>query len=222
MTFQSAPVVFNTGDTAPTFRTNLNANFAILTNVLLENRDTIQAGEVCTVYTGEQHIVKNTLTVLGTLNISGTVTVEPVAGVHLLDETFFKSVTVGSQVNALSAVSIAGALTASSHVISAGVAPTITAGAGAGTGPTVTVAGTDLAGQISVTAGTTPAAGVLATVTFHSTYGATPKLIMIVPANASAWGLQPVVSSPGSASFAVTTLLPSASVLYQFNYVVIQ
>lgn len=53
-------------------------------------------------------------------------------------------------------------------------APIVAVGAGAGTGASATIAGTDEHGTVSITEGSSPAAGTLATVTFHQAYATTP------------------------------------------------
>ena len=70
-------------------------------------------------------------------------------------------------------------LTVNGHIITGGSTPTIAAAAAACTAPTVSISGTDTAGVVTVTTGTgCGATGQLATVTFASAFGATPKIVL--------------------------------------------
>ena len=100
-------------------------------------------------------------------------------------------------------------------------APAIAAGAGAGTAPTVSVSGTDASGVISVTTGTSPAAGLLATLTWVTAYSTAARMVLSA-GNAAAAAVQPhstATTTTGTVSVAVA---PAASTLHTFNYVVVQ
>lgn len=100
-------------------------------------------------------------------------------------------------------------------------APAIAAGAGAGTAPTVSVSGSDASGTISVTTGTTPAAGLLATLTWVSAYSSAPRMVLSAT-NAAAAALNEyagTTTTTGTLSVAAT---PAASTAYTFAYVVVQ
>jgi hypothetical protein len=71
------------------------------------------------------------------------------------------------------------------HLLSLGGEPAVAAGAGAGTGATVEISGTDTSGTIVVTTGTSPAAGILATVTFAVPFASAPR-VRFQAANAAA------------------------------------
>jgi hypothetical protein len=117
------------------------------------------------------------------------------------------------------------------HHIGAGTAPTIAAGAGAGSSPTVGITtGTDASGLISILTGTLPSASaVVATITFHTSYGATPNAVSLTPANANANGLLltgPVWADSGGLSATQFTLnvgsvALSAATTYLFYYQII-
>lgn len=75
--------------------------------------------------------------------------------------------------------------TGTRYIIHAGGKPTIAAGAGAGTTPTISITGIDECGFISITTGTLPTlSAIVATVTFSSAYGATPRCVALTAANA--------------------------------------
>ncbi len=70
------------------------------------------------------------------------------------------------------------------HLIGRTSVPTIAAGVGAGTSPTIAISGTDLSGNITITTGTLPtAASTVATITFNTAYGVTPKTVLITGAD---------------------------------------
>lgn len=85
-------------------------------------------------------------------------------------------------------LTVAGGLVIASHVTTSGTAPGVVVGAAAGAGATAAmVAGsTDEAGIISITTNGTPAAGVLATLTFAVAYAAAPKIVKDIVFAASA------------------------------------
>lgn len=117
------------------------------------------------------------------------------------------------------------------YILHAGGTPTIAAGVGAGSSPTISITGIDEDGYISVTTGTLPTlSGTVATVTFSSAYGVTPKCVLISPANSNASLLTGVtmvfVDQAGisTTSWAITagTSALTAATSYKFYYRVMQ
>lgn len=100
-------------------------------------------------------------------------------------------------------------------------APAIAAGAGAGTSPTVSVSGTDASGEVSVTTGTTPAAGLLATLTWVTAYSSAARVVLCAT-NAAAAALQPHSAGTTTTGTVSVAVAPAASTLYTFAYVVVQ
>lgn len=100
-----------------------------------------------------------------------------------------------------------------------GNAPTIAAGAGAGTSPTVgfTANSNDDRGTITVTAGTSPAAGILATVTFNRIWQIPPTVI-VSGATVASEALNPAVTAVSTTGFTLSTGAPTASTAYSFAY----
>jgi trimeric autotransporter adhesin len=112
------------------------------------------------------------------------------------------------------------------HITSGTTAPMPTSGTGAGTGPALSVAAgsTDISGIIVLTTGTGPvASATIATVTFSSTWGSSPR-VALTPANAVTAALAasaiPFVSSTNTSSFVVTSngTPLTASTAYQWYY----
>lgn len=100
-----------------------------------------------------------------------------------------------------------------------GSAPTVVAGAGAGTSPTVGVgAGSnDDRGTLNVTAGTSPAAGILATVTFARIWQV-PPTVVLSGATVASEALSPAVTAVSTTGFTVSVAAPTGSTAYSFNY----
>lgn len=116
-----------------------------------------------------------------------------------------------------------GTLTVNHHVITgnASGSTTIAAGAGAGTGPTVSITGNDTSGTITVTTGTSPAAGVLATVTFASAYGSAPGVIL-EPTGGNGATLQHYTTTTTTTFSLNSNNVPAASTAYTYRYMVMQ
>jgi hypothetical protein len=98
-----------------------------------------------------------------------------------------------------------GGLAVVTHLIGGSLSPTVVVGSAAGGGSAAPVSGaTDLSGYITVTTGSSPlASATLATVTFHTTYGAPPK-VLLTPANAAAQG-QSGLAAPSVYQANITT-----------------
>lgn len=114
--------------------------------------------------------------------------------------------------------------TAGSVNFSGGSAPTAVAGGQAGTSPPspVVVAGSNgTRGTVTFGTGTSPAAGLMATVTFAVAYTATP-LVLITPINNTLVDLHPTPGNLGATSFGLfVKTAPAASQgasTYQFSY----
>ena len=116
----------------------------------------------------------------------------------------------------------------SPHDKGLGSAPSIAASTGAGTSPTVSIltGSTDKAGWISITTGSTPtASAIVATITFATAYGITPK-VELEPANNTAAALSGTGACWADYSASSTTTFPilvgstalSASTTYIFEY----
>ena len=117
------------------------------------------------------------------------------------------------------------------HLVGGSSTPTIVSGSGAGGTATVSISGTDLGGNITVTTGTVPTlSATVVTVTFAAAYSATPKCIMLTPANSTTSMLSGVnmvfVNQAGitTTTFAITsgTTALTAATTYQWFYSVIQ
>ena len=115
------------------------------------------------------------------------------------------------------------------HIISSVTGtPGIAAGTGAGTSPTVSVVGNDVTGVVNVTTGSgSPAtAATVATITFAKAYAATPKTVILTPANALTAALttaEPFPASIGTTSWILKSsgVALSTATAYAWNYLVI-
>jgi hypothetical protein len=110
--------------------------------------------------------------------------------------------------------------------------PAISAGPGAGTGGTVSISGTDAGGILTVNTGASPTANaIVAQVTFAVNYTATPKSIVLFPANSSAatlTGSTQVWIDASATTVSIFNLMSNAtsglpaSSTFKWSYVVIQ
>jgi len=109
------------------------------------------------------------------------------------------------------------------HIISAGNNPVATNGAVLGASDIATVDGTDTAETVKVIFDTlvTPVAGELAQITFDTAYAQIPR-ISLAPLNEASLGL-PVFIQKTTDGFIITTnVVPVASEIYQYDYIIIQ
>ena len=176
-----------------------------------------------------------------TLNSSGTLTQDgaalfqdPTDSVQALQvddslgDVLLAADTADMQITIGGNLIVTGAITVDGHIVTGGGTPAITADSAAACGgtATATISGDDTAGTITVTTGVggSCSAGDLATVTFNSAFGATPR-VTLTPESASSESLLPYVdgSSLSSSGFAVGSIdaaTPSAT--YTWDYWVAQ
>ena len=109
---------------------------------------------------------------------------------------------------ALSALTAPGA-----HLVSTqATLPTVAAGAAAGSGAVLSMAAgsTDARGSVTVTVGTNASVGVLATVTFNSTYSHIPTVIVGQTANTWNFGTSYYVGTVTVNSFQIDVAVANA------------
>jgi len=141
---------------------------------------------------------------------------------------------VGTTAGVLSWSNTLSALTlTASRFIGGSAAPAVATGTGAGTNATSSVSGTDVSGTITVNTSNldTPAANAdIVTLTFNTTYGAAPRVI-IQASNDATWNLAYGVfryrqSDTTTGIFKIrsgaTPLPATTTATYIFNYMVIQ
>ncbi len=152
------------------------------------------------------------------LNASGTATIHDLT---VTGSASIASATIGT-LHVTSSAEFAGDITIDGHIITAGGAPACAVDTGdIGTGATCTVSGNDQAGTITITASGTQSAGAWATITFHSPYGATPRIVAS-PDDKAASKI-PYVTDKSAASFRIGGVQPLASgQTYTLDYVAVQ
>jgi hypothetical protein len=123
----------------------------------------------------------------------------------------------------VASATIKGVLTVGGHLITSGTAPTIAADTAACTTPTMSVVGNDTSGVITITTGTgCSVTGKMATVTFNSSFGAAPRVLM-TPTNASSTDLKWYNGSATATAFTIdTATAPNDAATYTFNYWAVQ
>lgn len=127
----------------------------------------------------------------------------------------------GTTINSLG-IQFGGHLTAGNPT---GYTTTVAAGSNAGTSPTASAVGTltDMAGTAQIVTGSGPSAGQLLVVTFANAYLATPRSVLVTPANAAAAALGGAyVTSASTTGFRIaTSATPGAAATYQYSYSVL-
>jgi hypothetical protein len=221
----------------PTLTVNSGGSAALPNNstvggVVFANASIVNPGSGGNVQFGAANATPLTLT---SYNSSGTNTVTILVTCSHAGENILTVRGVASQTGDLqrwqdSTPTTRLAVDKAGRLVSGAAAPSIAAGTGAGTGPTISVSGTDQGGVISITTGTAPAtSATLATVTFSVAYGASPKAVLIAPAEVNSAALVVAArpyedqASRAAASFVLKTgsTALAASTAYKWNYLVL-
>lgn len=170
---------------------------------------------------------------LAQLNVTGSANV---ADLNVSGAATLASLTVSGAATFNGAVTVNadstfnGSLSVNGHIITGNKTgnTTVVAGAAACTAPTVTISGNDSSGTVTITTGTGCSAvttpGPLATVTFASAYGASPR-VTLTPASPAAAKLQYYYgpTATPNATFEIdTNTVPANATTYQYNYLVAQ
>lgn len=159
----------------------------------------------------------NRLSVSGEAGIQGTLSVQSnlsVAG----GATFGGSVSMPKLT--VQELQLSGNLTFTKHIDAGGPTPGVSKGTALGSGGTASVGGTDTAGTVSISTGSGPGAGCFATITFESSFGGTPHVV-VTPIGSSAAGLDWYINR-NSTSFSICTAsTPPAGANFAFDYIVI-
>jgi hypothetical protein len=141
--------------------------------------------------------VNNSVNILGSLAVGGTLTVRNFQASSLVSDT---TLTIGG------------------HIITRGNAPGVSAGPAVGSNGTVSISGNDAAGTIGVNTGTGAGGGILANVSFRATYGTTPHVVVsIVGAGAGS-----IYTSRTASGFSVGVNGALAPGGYAIDYIVMQ
>ncbi|HSW80461.1 MAG TPA: carbohydrate binding domain-containing protein [Candidatus Saccharimonadales bacterium] len=136
------------------------------------------------------------------------------------------SVDTTSKIVTVASLVVTADLTLEGHVISSGTAPTHASGAASdcsSTG-TVSVSGNDTSGTVTITTGAGPcsSSGVMATITFATAFGGTPR-VMLSPSGVNASTLQYYNGAASVNNFTIdTNTNPAATTTYKYNYWVVQ
>ena len=186
---------------------------------------------------GTSAALSGTLTVAGATTLNGTLAATGPTlfkntanstTAFMIQDTSSNALFTADTTNAkvvIRSLDVAYNLTVAGHIITGGSAPTIAANAAACTTPTVSVSGTDTAGTITVTTGTgCSVGGQMATVTFASAFGATPKIVL-TPASSAAAGLNAYQDDAAltTGSFRIGVVAtPTDATTYKWHYYALQ
>jgi hypothetical protein len=195
-------------------------------NMVLNGAQTIQTATNSTTAFQVQNASATPLLVADTTNMTVTIVNLAVTGTMSLTGPL----TVGGTATFNGALTVAGAtnvgnITVNGHIITGGTIPTIAVKAAACTTPTVTIAGTDTAGLITLTTGTgCIAPGALATITFATAFGTTPR-VTLTPATSAAASLPTFVddASLTTTSYTINAVAtPTDATTYKWYYHALQ
>jgi len=157
----------------------------------------------------------NSLSIAGDTSVQGTLVVQ--RGLTVNGQASFSgSISAPSIIT--DALSLTGDVQFGRHIDAGGGTPSVVGGGAIGSGGTVTISGTDTAGTVTVNVGSGAIGGVLATISFASTFNGNPHVVFS-PIGAPA--PNSYVSNRTSSGFAISTSsgLPAGSI--SFDYVVI-
>ncbi len=165
--------------------------------------------------------VNGNLAITGSLNVTGPTTLD--GGLTVNGNAVFNgNLTVQN-------IQVAN-ITINGHIITAGNAPTAAVETAAGiadtqnniAAPVVTIDGNDTAGSITIVAGASTTAGDMANVTFTTTFGKAPRIIL-TPVGSDSAKLQTYVNGTSAAGFKLgTNVAPAAGTTYTYNYQIMQ
>jgi len=167
--------------------------------------------------------VKSNLTVDGVTTLQGAVSFKSLltaaAGLNVVGNT-----SLGGSVSASSLTvtgnTSTGSLNVNGHVVSGGPGPSVGVTGNAGPAGTASISGNDFAGTVSIGVGVGGAAGILANINFHSSFGATPHVILS-PVGSPSGTLEYYVNrSPGGFSIGTANTPPPGS--YSYDFIVVQ
>lgn len=157
----------------------------------------------------------NSLSIAGDTSIQGTLVVQK--GLTVNGQASFSSSISASSI-ITDALSLTGDIQFARHIDAGGGTPSVSGGGALGSGGTATISGTDTAGTITVNVGSGAISGVLATVTFASTFNGNPHVVFS-PVGASA--PNSYVSNRTSSGFAIATSTGLGAGSISFDYIVI-
>lgn len=167
--------------------------------------------------------VKSNLVVAGSTDLQGAVTFKSLLtaanGLNVVGNSSFSGDLVVGNFTANGA-NFNGVTHINNHLVIGGGTPGISAGGGAGSAGTASISGSDTAGTVTIGVGVGGGAGSLANISFRSSYGSTPRVI-ISPASSQSAILQYYVSR-SSGGFAINSASAPAPGSYVFDYMVVQ
>jgi hypothetical protein len=165
--------------------------------------------------------VRNELDVTGVTRLLGPVTMSQLLTVNNLNVA--ANLSVGGVLSAngfhTSTLTVDSVLNIGGHIVTTGGnLPTVAAGNALGSNGTIAMSGSDAAGTVSIAVGVGATAGTIGTVTFHTKYSATPRVV-VSPVGNSFGGIYINRTANG---FTIVTNAAVPPGGYAFDYIVIQ
>ena len=165
-------------------------------------------------------IARNDVTVAGTSRLQGTTTVSGLLTVEN-SASVAGNLNVGGtlSVNSLQtgSLTIDSALILGGKIISNGAAPSVSSGPAAGSNGSVSISGNDTAGTVGFNAGAGAGSGIVARVSFRSSYPTTPRVVITPVGNVGSFYI-----SRNSSGFSIGVGNAVAPGGYAFDYIVVQ
>ena len=163
---------------------------------------------------------RNDVTVAGTSRLQGTTTVSGLLTVEN-SASVAGNLNVGGTLSTNSlqtgSLTIDSALILGGKIISSGGAPSVSPGPAAGSNGSVSISGNDTAGTVGFNAGAGAGNGIVAKVTFRSSYPATPRVVITPVGNVGSFYI-----SRNSTGFSIGIGNAAPPGGYVFDYIVVQ
>ncbi|HEX7964043.1 MAG TPA: hypothetical protein VF466_05670 [Candidatus Saccharimonadales bacterium] len=140
----------------------------------------------------------NNLTIVGTLNLQGTLALKN--GINVTGASTFSGPLTATSITT-GTLTLNGDLALTHHIAAGGPTPSIARGSATGGGGTVSLSGSDTSGSITINTGTNPPAGCFATISFTTKFASTPHVV-ITPIGSGAAGLEYYIDR-STASFTI-------------------
>ena len=157
----------------------------------------------------------NSLSIAGDTSVQGTLIVQK--GLTVNGQGSFAGPISAPSIT-VDALSINGDVQFNRHIDAGGGTPSVSGGNAIGSGGTVTISGTDTGGTVTINVGSSASGGVLATVTFASTFNGNPHVV-ITPVGRPAPNA--FVENRTTTGFSISTNPGLSAGPISFDYVII-
>jgi cytoskeletal protein CcmA (bactofilin family) len=166
----------------------------------------------------ESVLIGNTLTIGNDTTVSGNLTV--LKSLTVSGGASFGGAISAAQLN-IEKLTLNQDLFLNRHIKTSGATPNVSGGTATGNGGTTSLSGTDTAGTVTANIGGSPAAGVLANVTFATGFGTEPRVIL-TPVGSNAGSAEWYITKTTTGFSILTNVAPTAATSMSFDYIVVE